>query len=307
MEPPKAVVGVIRSDPANEVPIGAGIKFMSCLMSHTIDDASAWVKDWESFHGTVLAVAFLDSEHHRIEGSAVVVAPGIAIAAAHVFASRIDAGLDGREQIYCYGITRAGMQIWRTQKIILVPNSDLAILGLELNSPLPADNTMFQTMITTRVPKIGERVTIYGFRASEEVFLRSEYAWGGNLLVCAGNVSERYVKGRDSVMMPWPVIEVDCPSWGGMSGGPVFDSSGKVLGLLSSSLSADSGNGPSYVSLLIPALMARFQGGWPSPLFKQPRTLWEDERSCHIDRRDTFKVVRDEATGQTYTAFSIWE
>lgn len=50
-----------------------------------------------------------------------------------------------------------------------------------------------------------------------------------------------YPHGRDRVMLPWPVLEVDCPTWGGMSGGPVFDEHGHLIGLLCSSFSVEEG------------------------------------------------------------------
>jgi hypothetical protein len=72
-----------------------------------------------------------------------------------------------------------------------------------------------------------------------------------------------------------------------MSGGPVFDTTGHLLGLLSSSFTTVENDGPSNVSLLLPALSARFEGGWPGSFFKNPATLLDlDPRICAIDKRE---------------------
>ncbi len=101
-------------------------------------------------------------------------------------------------------------------------------------------------------------------------------------------------------MLPWPSLQIDCPSWGGMSGGPVFDSEGKLLGLLSSSLD----NGPSFVSLLWPALTCPFEGGWPPESFEGKRTLLNID-VCAIDNRSAVRVIKK--NGGTATAYETWE
>ena len=109
-------------------------------------------------------------------------------------------------------------------------------------------------------------------------------------------------------MLPWPVLEVDCPTWGGMSGGPVFDDRGNLIGLLCSSFSLDSGDGISYVSLLYPALVVKFQGGWPAAAFQEARTLVEmATKMCAIERPEAVSLVFDEATGKTMARYESWE
>lgn len=303
-------VGVVAPDPATTVAPGAAFRLEAILLKYVPPAEPAWLEDWESLHGVLLAVQFSDIGSHRIDGSAVLVAPGVALCASHVVQPRIDDLLASREAMTCFGVTKAGLQIWRTKKITIVPNSDLAILGLELASSLSDGDSLYQTVVTTRMPKIGEQLTIFGFRAAQDFFERSSAPaeFTANILICSGKVVARYIAGRDRVMMPWPVLEVACPSWGGMSGGPVVDSEGKVLGLLSSSFSTQDNTGPSYVSLVIPCLTTRFEGGWPAPLFKDPRSLMElDPRLCHIDNRSAITVTRDAATGRTQTAYRLWE
>ena len=302
--------GIVAPDPASLLPGGSQLDFKAILVQYSPADASAWVKDWESVDGILLAMTFSDPNFHRTEGSAVVVAPGIALCASHVIKQKLEAVAAGREAVTCFGITAAGLQIWRGKKITLVPNSDLAILGLELASELRSGATLCQTAITTRLPKVGETVTIFGFRAGEEAIERTsgKTRFSGNVIVCAGQVVAHHLTGRDSFMMPWPALEIACPSWGGMSGGPVFDTTGRLLGLLSSSLTTIENTGPSYVSLLIPAMTTRFEGGWPGSLFTNPSTLLDlDPRICSIDKREAFSVLSDEATGMAVTKYTVWD
>ena len=91
--------------------------------------------------------------------------------------------------------------------------------------------------ITTRLRCIGEPIFVAGFRASQRRYAREQDSIRliGDVLVCTGVVTERFEAGRDRAMLPGPAIEVECPAWGGMSGGPAFDKNGRIVGLLSSS------------------------------------------------------------------------
>ena len=304
-------IGVVAEDPASSLSVGSQLFFQSVLQTYTPPSTATAVQDWASLDGILLAVTFSDLAFNRIEGSAIVVAPGIALCAAHVIEPHLEAMVEGHEAATCFGIIASGLQIWRVRKVTIVPHSDLAILGLELASALQSGTTLFQSAITTRMPKLGERVTIFGFRASEEAFERvapDAPVFGASLLVCAGEVIDRHLTRRDSVMLPFPVLAVACPTWGGMSGGPVSDCSGRVLGLLSSSVTGDQSEGPSYVSLLLPALSAPFEGGWPAPLFAKSGSLIAlDHQSCSIDKRDAISRVLDETSGGTAVRYGIWE
>ena len=74
----------------------------------------------------------------------------------------------------------------------------------------------------------------------------------------AGYVNIVYPQGRDRVLLPGPCMETSIDIRGGMSGGPVFNSLGRVCGVNSTSLDVDSGVPPvSFVSLLGPVLDMR--------------------------------------------------
>ena len=279
-------LGTITEDPASTLPVGSEIHFAALLLPNTPVQGPSRLEDWESLDGMVLGISFSDASAHRLDGTAVVVGPGIALCATHVLEPRLEAILTGAEAITCFGVASSGVQVWKVSKITLVPDSDLAILGLTFASPLPPNSTLYKAVISTRLPEIGEHLTVFGFRPFQQTFPRNGTAamLAAGVLVCTGKVTELYPTGRDKAMLPWPVIEFNCPSWGGMSGGPVFDQAGKVVGLLATSFSAEDNFGPSYASLLIPALGVRFQGGWPTALFPDSTTLREMGRQlCTID------------------------
>lgn len=280
--------GKVAEDPVERIPIGGEITSTAILVSYDFPDKPASVKDWESLNGILLAITFSDREYHRIEGSAVIVAMGVAICAWHVIEHKIDNLVTAQEGIWCFGITVEGLQLWKVRKITHSPNTDIGILGLEPASIIHPNASFYRSVITTQLPQIGEQVTIFGFRASQNAFEITEAPLqhlSGEVLVCVGSVAQIFHKGRDSIMIRWPSLEITCPTWGGMSGGPVFNEKGMLIGLLSSSFASDSNDGPSYVSLVLPALSTKFEGGWP--IFNSDSSLLDlDERACAIDGRN---------------------
>lgn len=231
------------------------------------------------------------------------VGPGMAVCATHVIRPHIEALTAGTGSCYCVGLSQRGTQIWEVRKGTPVPHSDLTILGLRLRSSLPADRTFNLAHLTTRLPMVGEHLTVMGFRATGvEGIQLGTFVAKGNVLVSVGEVTERYPRGRDRVMLPWPSVEVNCRAWGGMSGGPAFDSRGFVIGLVCSSVSDSSGaSTPTFLSLLWPALAAQYEGGWPEALFQGRRSLLDvDTRVCSIERREAMSVQRG-ATGHTWS------
>lgn len=304
--------GVVVDDPLLGFEVGSSLRFQSTPFRFNVEVPEATVKNWDLFEGTLLMVSFMGQEKQRILGSAVMVAPGVALCATHVLQPQLDVLVAGRLVATCHSLAPHGLQLWRVQKVTLVPNSDLTILGISLISRLPPNNHFYLPIITTRFPKFGEKLAIWGFRAGEPNFHYHEDGQGvaasGDLWVGSGPITQIYPTGRDRAMLPWPVAEVNCPARGGMSGGPAYDQHGALIGLLSSSIDADSGKGISYVSMLWPALTARFESCWPEGLIREPVSLLEmDRRLCSIDKPDAIVARYDELAGITHTEYRLWE
>jgi hypothetical protein len=194
--------------------------------------------------------------------------------------------------------------MWNCRKVSLVDNTDLAVLIISYASQLPPENIFNVAAITTRLPKVGEDVSMVGFTASEDEFPFDPAACSvsGHVRVSVGKITDRYPAGRDRGMIPWPVIEIASSASGGMSGGPVFDKYGLLVGIVSTSYGAEDHKGPSYASLLWPALTLPIDAEWPNGVHVSGRSLWEFGPLCQIDRRDAFRR-KDE----TLFEYAIWE
>ena len=103
-------------------------------------------------------------------------------------------------------------------------------------------------------PEPGSRVYSFGYPRgaveSEHVTLDPH--------TTSGEVLEVYERGRDRAMLPHPCFHTNAVFDAGMSGGPVFNDAGQLVGLVSSSVPPDD-DGPwsSYASLLWPAFSTR--------------------------------------------------
>jgi hypothetical protein len=203
-------------------------------------------------------------------------------------------------------LTPSGSRVWRPRDITKAIGSDLVILSLELASPVTPGDRFVQAVMTTRLPEIGEPVMIAGFRASDEnvQFVDDTFPvkaghlnYGVEIRIGVGEVAQHHLDGRGS-MLPGPAIEVACSTPGGLSGGPAFDENGMLFGILSVSLNHPDGRGPSYISLLWPALVQTITPKFLPHLFPGAvRLLDVDPKLCAIDRRDMIHSTTDPETG----------
>jgi trypsin-like peptidase len=305
----KVSKGLVTADPAKALPVGSELHFQPTPIIGEVPKGAATLRNWEFFEGLLLQIALTDGEFMRVEGSGVMVAPGVALCATHVIEPHLERLMTGRAIGNCFGICANNLQIWNIRKVTSVPNTDITILSVELTSDLPPGNTFIQSVITTRTPAIGEPLTICGFRAGEPTFQRGKKVVeaSGEMWVCKGSIIQAFPLGRDKGMIRWPALAVSVPSHGGMSGGPVFDSHGLLVGLLCSSIVFGDGEGISYVCLLWPALTARFEGTWPSGLYRDAQSLIEiDRHLCAIDRPEAITVDYEE-TGNTHSGYRVWQ
>ena len=177
----------------------------------------------------------------------------------------------------CIGVASTGAQAWHVKLITFVETTDTCILGLQFATGIPSTRTFYQASLTTRVPAIGEKLMMAGFRAARETFEchedRPTDLWA-SLYMSSGVVTQQYLRRRDRGMISWPTLEVDCQTIGGMSGGPVFDSRGFLVGMVTSSFDRGPGEEatPTYTALLWPVFGKKFDGGWPSAQRRRRRS-----------------------------------
>lgn len=262
-----------------------------------------------SQQGVLIALSFRDDDGHHTTGSAVLVGPGLAICAAHVLQ---DQGF--YEKLTSAGATLVGqapfpggMHLWTVNYVTLVPDSDLAMLSMSLTSNYPQDRRFTTAHITTRMPQVGDELTLTGFSANRETeeigpAIRMELRPG----CLKTKVLQVYPDGAGT-MVPGPCVAVDFEASGGMSGGPVFDSRGFLVGVVSTAVV---GGDASFVSHVWPALV-RSQANpvWPLDPYPRPApgTLlhYGKKFGVTIERPDAFElVVHNDEIGLAYRTWS---
>lgn len=281
------VLGVIAEDPFASPQAGATLAIERVpFPALTLHDPSL---DWTSFSGVVLKLLFGNTEVSRITGSGVMVAPGVALAARHVIEPELPSILDpnaGKARGFlATAITPRGLDIWRVHQVMMIEQCDVAILTLRRASAMQEAPAISQAILSTRLTPIGEAVAICGFVA-EEVDFPLTQGVKGRIHISQGIVCQHFLDGRDRCMLPGPCFAVSVGTPGGLSGGPVFNESGRLVGVLSTSL-GDGNDDISFVSMIHPALVRKFEWCWPPGLVKGETTLLRcDPRVCEIERSD---------------------
>lgn len=297
--------GIVTADPLDDAAVGATIHISADLFIAKPEAGLTSIANWDYFDGAVVAIHFGEPESQRVMGSGVFVAPGVVMTARHVIEPEQDVLIAGHLEIICTGILSAGLTIWRCHSATLIGNADFAFLMVSSGSALP--RVLRQATLTTRMPKVGERLYIAGIRHLSAGPVPIDATLKLSMMVGQGLVTARYERARDRVILPSPCVEVDCPALGGMSGGPAFDENGFLIGLITSSLEGD-GNGPTFLSLSWPALIEPITPCWPSGLYKSPISLLDmDRRLCAIDRAEAIQISIDESTGTSVATYHHWD
>ena len=243
--------------------------------------------------GAFLVIQHAAASNSHVWGCAALVAPGISVTAKHVVeaitASCSD--LDAQIQVSAISLKGDSLEIWNVENILIQDIHDLAILEMKPaeDNYSSLDLRMFKT--TTKMPEVGESLALVGFVASDERFPieGDEHLAAGKYHVSVGNVTATYPTGRDSVMLPFPCVEVAVDTFKGMSGGPVFNSMGHLVGVITSGFEGE-GQGPTFVSMLWHALTMPNAPKWPPNLHAaQGRLL--DSRYAFIEDRWRIQLV----------------
>lgn len=159
-----------------------------------------------------------------------------------------------------------------------VEGIDIAVLHLNLprhvetNEPLPT----ISHRLKLDFPTPGERLIALGYEESEwERDGLDEHSLSQRFTASTGFVAELWPHGRDRVVHPTPCFQTSAPFKSGMSGGPVIDARGFVVGVVSTSFDLSEGQEPiSYAAPIAPAMGISLDGldeaGKPTSFF-----LWD--------------------------------
>lgn len=220
-----------------------------------------------ALEGLIAALGFVNGNEQRIIGSGVMVAPGVCLTATHV----IQETLNQHALLFSFP-TKTAMRIWspldfhaleHTNKdyFLLRPEkkySDVAILSYSPFSKFTDTVPYYFSPIEVALPKIGERLWAVGYREVENDGVPTI-----SFFSTSGLVVEQHTKGRGAYLQG-ACIEVAMKSLGGMSGGPVFNEAGRVVGVISTCMEGVNDDlGPTFVTLVWPALISEISATWP--------------------------------------------
>ncbi|EHV9588641.1 trypsin-like peptidase domain-containing protein [Vibrio vulnificus] len=221
-----------------------------------------------ALQGLIVAFGFIQGEKQHIIGSGIMIAPGLCLTATHV--------IEETKEKHCFLYSfpnNESMRMWTphdfnalraVEQVSLFGSSeerysDVSVLSYSPLSKFEDDIDYFYSPLEVALPKIGERLWAVGYR---EVVNDGTPQIGA--FVTSGLVTEQFSSGRGSYING-ACIEVAMKSLGGMSGGPVFNEEGRVVGVISTCLEGQEDNlGPTYVTLIWPSLISEIFCPWPN-------------------------------------------
>ena len=235
-----------------ENPNVASLQFNWGRPEFTADDGLGSLESLYQAGDAIVAVAGFLGDELITMGSGVMIGPGLMLTATHVldefprtgpgpvFLTFLPGGLT-RAWLPSDVVTASGRSEFGAVGEDRKKVSDLTLISCALHSDAHIAYQLSLVPIEVCLPLPGERLWAVGFRhGSIEADTR-----GLILMITSGIVTECFVHGRGE-RLPSTCVEVSMESLGGMSGGPVFNKEGRVVGIVSSSFDG----GPTYVTLV---------------------------------------------------------
>lgn len=203
-------------------------------------------------------VAFDDKTSHAM-GTAVWLAPGLLLTAGHILDECGQAFRSTAAEGHRVGeFTLCAIQVGPTGSearfdvrwVSKSGGADIAVLSVDGDRARMPANFPRTSLIP---PAVGERIAAFGF-PGKAVMNDAVVDVDPRPRSSIGRVSNVYPQRRDSSMLTFPCFEVDARFDDSMSGGPVFNSAGHLIGLICSSIPATDPGGlhTSYCTLLWP-------------------------------------------------------
>jgi S1-C subfamily serine protease len=208
----------------------------------------------------VQLVAFRD-DHYDPMGSAIQLRPNLLLTARHVVDDYF-AKLDGRvfetgmeARFGCWAIQElTDGRIFRLaiKKVWAAPWSDLALLSVESTS----DRKPLLVRMNMSPPPVGTKVFAFGYHDCSVKIDGDTVTLARKGSTSVGTVIEIHDQRRDNFSITWPCFRVDARFDRGMSGGPVFNETGQLCGLVCACMppAAPGASYNSYVTSLWPML-----------------------------------------------------
>ncbi len=136
--------------------------------------------------------------------------------------------------------------IWDVDNLTISIDSDIALIHLRLHgySGHTAPNGGVNLHVCLLPPRHGSKVVAFGYHSSRTA-TRPNQIGGYHLDLndiaqsAAGTVTKIFPRGRDRGMYPFPCFQMNARFDSGMSGGPIFNEYGKLVGIISGSMPED--------------------------------------------------------------------
>jgi len=246
-------------------PALADLKLSWVTAQYTAEDGLGPLKSMHEAGDSIVAVAKSGTDGMTIIGSGVLVAPGLILTATHVLE---DFEGSGHSPVLMTFLPN-GSRVWLPHDVCTFSGpsafddarkqvSDMSLLSCTLNSDALSEKPLMIAPMKVALPLIGDRLWAFGFRHQHI----EDGIPAVTPFVSSGLVSGAFPDGRGE-RMPSPCIEVEMDTLGGMSGGPVVNDEGELVGIVSSSFEG----GPSYITLIWEAL--RMEVKCPPPMFER--------------------------------------
>lgn len=242
-------------------PALAELKLSWVTVEFTAEDGIGSMRSLHEAGDSIVAVAKMEDEGFTIIGSGVMVGPGLLLTASHVLD---EFPSDGGGPVFLTFLPHAA-RAWLPHDLMTVSGksdvdesrrkvSDVSLVSCTLNSSEHQDFSLMLAPMQVALPLIGERLWAFGYRHQ----LFDGGAASLSPIVSSGLVTAAFPHGRGE-RLPSPCVEVDMDTLGGMSGGPVVNSDGFLVGIVSSSFEG----GHSYITLIWDALRFSVKGTIP--------------------------------------------
>lgn len=201
-------------------------------------------------------------------GTVTIIQSHLALTSRHVIEQHLrDVGItevaesnDVTFNLYTYQIiSETVTATWAVVNCFLAPNTDIAILKLVPGNEAARNAAGRRIVMELHPPDLGTHVAGFGYPKTHVNTDETPTVLELDSHTTTGSVTAIYKEKRDSVMIPFPCLEVNARFVGGMSGGPIFNEKGNLIGLITTGVDSDSEEFTSYVALLWPLMNTRIE------------------------------------------------
>lgn len=196
----------------------------------------------QNIEGLALAVCGVRPDQLEPGGTCFLLAQGVAVTARHVI-DDIDAKFQlaaqkaGRNE-RDYSIQVALQEVnpnvlFEVEHVYICAMSDIAILNVRALTEDAFNYPVRTPSLNFWPPAIGEEIFGFGYsRQSVSVTDDGRLKWTGTKLAAEGAVTQVFPENRDNILY-FPSFETNADFKGHMSGGPVVNNRGEVVGIIS--------------------------------------------------------------------------